>query len=50
MKRCFAFLDKERLAPQIDRVLPLEAAAEAHTLLEARAAKGRIVLSVCDDF
>jgi len=32
------------LAPQIDRVMPLSQAAEAHRLLEARAAVGRIVL------
>jgi NADPH:quinone reductase-like Zn-dependent oxidoreductase len=35
-----------RLDPIIDRVLPLEQAAEAHRLLEERAVFGKIVLSV----
>jgi len=33
------------VSPPIDRVLPLEAAAEALTLLENRAARGRLVLT-----
>lgn len=32
------------LVPHIDRVLPLEAAAEAHALLEARSVIGKVVL------
>ncbi len=33
-----------RLAPIVDRVLPLERAAEAHQILERREAFGRVVL------
>lgn len=32
--------------PVVDRILPLEAAAEAHTLMEARGHSGKIVLQV----
>lgn len=35
-----------KLRPVVDRVLPLEQAAEAHRLLEERAAFGKVVLSV----
>ena len=35
-----------RLAPVIDRVLPIQQAAEGHRLLEERAVFGKVVLTV----
>ena len=46
MEKCFAFLTREELRPQIDRILPLEEAADAHALLEAKGVKGRLVLAI----
>jgi NADPH:quinone reductase-like Zn-dependent oxidoreductase len=40
------FVEQGRLRPVVDRVLPLEHVAEAHRILEAREAFGKIVLSV----
>jgi acryloyl-coenzyme A reductase len=37
-------VEKGELVPRVDRVLPLEQAAEAHRLLAARAVVGRVVL------
>ena len=36
----------ERVPATIDRVLPLEGAAEAHRLLEARETRGKLLLKV----
>ncbi|MFY9553283.1 MAG: zinc-binding dehydrogenase [Blastocatellia bacterium] len=38
------FFDDGRLKPVVDRVLPLESAAEAHTAIEDRAQFGKVVL------
>lgn len=46
LSKLFVWLDKENLRPTIDRVLPLEKAAEAHDLLEQRLVSGRIVLDI----
>ena len=35
-----------RVAATIDRILPLEAAAEAHRMLEARATRGKLLLKI----
>ncbi len=42
----FALLKEGKINPVIDRVLPLEKAAEAHVLLDKAAIKGKIVLQV----
>lgn len=39
-----AWLERDEIAPRIDRVLPLERAAEAHARLHARENVGKIVL------
>ena len=39
-----ALVASGRLEARVDRTLPLEAAAEAHTLVERRAVVGRVVL------
>lgn len=46
LPKLFDWLDMERLRPRIDKVLPLEEAAEAHRLVEERLVTGRIVLDV----
>ena len=40
----FSWIADGSLSPRIDRVLPLERAAEAHRLLEGRATAGKILL------
>jgi NADPH:quinone reductase-like Zn-dependent oxidoreductase len=40
------FVEQGRLRPVVDRVLPLEQVAEAHRIIEAREAFGKIVLTV----
>ena len=42
--RTCAWLERDEIAPRIDRVLPLERAAEAHARLHARENVGKIVL------
>ncbi|WP_414638300.1 zinc-binding dehydrogenase, partial [Azospirillum sp.] len=44
----FAWHAAGRLHPRIDRVLPLEKAAEALTALRDRAVTGKIVLTVAE--
>jgi NADPH:quinone reductase-like Zn-dependent oxidoreductase len=39
-------MERSRIKPIIDRVLPLEQAATAHRLLEAGKQFGKIVLSI----
>lgn len=46
LPKLFDWLDQEKLRPTVDRVLPLEEAAEAHRLVEERIISGRIVLDV----
>jgi alcohol dehydrogenase len=46
----FQFLDRKRIRPHIDRVLKLEQAASAHTLLEQRGVTGRVVLQMQPDW
>jgi NADPH:quinone reductase len=41
---CLAAAAAGKIAPQIDRVLPLSRAAEAHRLIEANGGQGKIVL------
>jgi NADPH:quinone reductase-like Zn-dependent oxidoreductase len=40
------WVDQGLLRPVIDRVLPLESSAEAHTYLETRRARGKVVLDL----
>lgn len=44
--KVLALVAEKRLAPVVDRVLPLWSAAEAHTILEERKAFGKVVLEV----
>ena len=44
--RIMALVGEGRLRPRIDRVLPLEKAAEAMRALAERSVRGRIVLQV----
>jgi NADPH:quinone reductase-like Zn-dependent oxidoreductase len=44
--RVLAFVNEGKLRPVVDRVLPLWEAAEAHRVLEAREAFGKVVLAV----
>ena len=46
LEKMFLWMEKEGLKPSIDHVLPLEEAAKAHEMIEARAVNGRIVLDV----
>lgn len=46
LHRMLPFFASKRLHPVVDRVLPLWEAAEAHRVLEAREAFGKVVLSV----
>lgn len=46
LESLFLWLDAQGIRPRIDRVLPLEQAAEAHALVEQRKVAGRIVLDV----
>jgi NADPH:quinone reductase-like Zn-dependent oxidoreductase len=46
LEKLFVWLDSNGVKPRIDRVLPLEQAAEAHRQLEQRRVVGRIVLDV----
>ena len=45
-REVWPLLDARRIAPVIDRVYPLEAAAEAHARLESSAHIGKIILAV----
>ena len=45
-REVWPLLDAGRIAPVIDRVYPLEAAAEAHARLESSAHVGKIILAV----
>lgn len=45
-REVWPLLDSGRIAPVIDRVYPLEAAAEAHARLESSAHVGKIILAV----
>jgi NADPH:quinone reductase-like Zn-dependent oxidoreductase len=46
LRRIARLMESERLRPVIDRVLPFEQVADAHRVLEARAAFGKVVLSL----
>jgi len=48
LRRIRNLVEDGRLKPVVDRVLPLEKIAEAHTLLEKREVVGKIVLTVQD--
>jgi NADPH2:quinone reductase len=45
-----AWVGEGKLRPQVDRVLPLQRAAEAMSLVANRSAIGRIVLQVRQEF
>jgi len=42
--KCFAAVAENKIKPQIERVLPLSRAADAHRLVESGTAHGKIVL------
>ncbi|MHC4853480.1 MAG: zinc-binding dehydrogenase, partial [Planctomycetota bacterium] len=44
LRRIIRLVGQGQLRPVVDRVLPLDQVAEAHRLLEAREAFGKIVL------
>jgi NADPH2:quinone reductase len=44
-----AWVGEGKLRPQVDRVLPLERAGEAMSLVASRAAMGRVVLQIRQD-
>lgn len=46
MKRLLALYEEGTIRPHIDRTFPFEQAAEAHTYMESRQSKGKVVLVV----
>jgi NADPH2:quinone reductase len=46
LEQCAALFDSGRLRVQVDKVLPLEEAAEAHRLIEAGGMSGKIALAI----
>jgi len=49
LRKCFDFMLKVGITPNISHVFGLEDFSKAQTLLESKGATGRIVLK-CDDF
>lgn len=45
LEDCIALAERGQLVPQVSAVLPLEAAADAHALVESGRAFGRVILS-----
>lgn len=42
-----ALISEGKVKPVVDRVLPLEQAAEAHAYMEQLHARGKVVLKIC---